>query len=511
MNKMLLIRDNQGAVRHFCYPLVDPRWVGVGEASHMRPDDPVLGLEFDGQAWALPWWIMKNHHTANLTLNGKPVFVALCEACSTAGAFDPVIDGRRLTFRLDAVYNGTNMSIDYETGSRWPSPTGEAIEGPLKGRVMERLPLLLCNWSEWTAMHPGTLVPDGAGESREGHGEGHFPGAPSLGSGMVELLHRQSDRRLPHYELVLGVLAGDQSRCYPLAELARHGPAVNDTLGGEPVAVLSRPGSWLAAAYSRRIDDRCLTFRRDGDAILDEETGSQWEVSGRAVAGPLQGRQLRYLHCGVEEFFIWAAFHPDTDIYGVPATQQTHPGWSLEMLSALHRITIGTGIRVSPGGKGIWPRRGMRLIDIGCGEGVIAAWMAESGLDVLAVDFRQERIERAQRQFRGMVRLRFDVWDIRGAMGLPEQFDALIDHSCLHTLPRAERPAYAANAAAIAKPGATFLILAPVTVGMEERVTQGIRTLFQSSFDWRGAKPLQVPHPTDGTPTQGTAVLLVRR
>src|SRR5262245_41442831 len=103
--RSVVMRDEKGELPHFCFPLVDPRWVGAGDARHMRPDDPVLGLEFDGRAWALPWWIMKNHHVANLELAGRPLLVTLCEACSSGGAFDPVVDGRRLNFHLEGLYN----------------------------------------------------------------------------------------------------------------------------------------------------------------------------------------------------------------------------------------------------------------------------------------------------------------------------------------------------------------------------------------------------------------------
>src|SRR5687768_18138169 len=90
-----LISERQdGELPAWVRPLENPRWLGAGEATEMRSDDAVVGLEFEGGAWALPWWIMKNHHVANLELNGKPLLVTLCEVCSSAAAFDPVIEGR---------------------------------------------------------------------------------------------------------------------------------------------------------------------------------------------------------------------------------------------------------------------------------------------------------------------------------------------------------------------------------------------------------------------------------
>jgi len=50
---------------------------------------------------------------------------------------------------------------------------------------------------------------------------------------------------------------------------------------------------------------------------VDDQTGSTWDIFGRAVSGPLEGRSLDMV-ISVESFwFDWAAFHPDTRIYGL--------------------------------------------------------------------------------------------------------------------------------------------------------------------------------------------------
>lgn len=448
--KRARMRGPDGEIPHFCFPLVDPRWLGAGAAGHMRPDDPVLGLEWGGAAWALPWWIMKNHHIANLELGGRPVLVTLCEACSSGAAFDPVIDGRRHTFRLEGLYNGTIMPIDYETGSCWTGFTGAAINGPLTGRVMERLPLLQCTWREWLEGHPDTLVPDGAGEARDGHGEGHFPGGPVITERFRALL-THIDARLPHWELVLGVSAGGAARCYSLGALEAHGRALNDRLGGTDIVVLSRPGTWMASAYERRVDGAVLSFRTEGEAIVDEESGSRWEVSGLAVSGPWRGRQLRYVHSGVEEFHIWAAFHPHTGIHGRADDAPPPAKWSADAVPAALGPLLEKG----------WWTRGMRLLDVECGEGVAAAWAAESNLKVTGVDADPARIAAARRNFGRLPELRFEVADMARAAPFRAEFDALLDAGLYARLGAEARADYVRHLSAAAKPGARLLLVAP--------------------------------------------------
>ena len=306
--------------RAFFNALNDARWVEAPRADHMRADDIVLGFQATGGAWALPWWVMKNHHVANLTLDGKPVLITFCENCSSGGAFDPVLDGDRLHFRLDGAYKGTIMLQDEPGGSLWTGFSATAIHGPHKGRTLDQLPLVQCRWDEWLAAQPGTLVLSGEGESREGHGSGKDPGEVEANGNIGvsgTLVHL--DERLPHNEMVLGVNVGDAARCYPLQQLARNGRVLNDTLAGQPIVVISRPGSLMALAFLSRLEGRSLAFGARGDEIVDEQTGSVWDPAGRAVAGPLAGRQLAFTPSAVHEFYIWASFHPETEIHGMQA------------------------------------------------------------------------------------------------------------------------------------------------------------------------------------------------
>jgi hypothetical protein len=70
-----------------------------------------------------------------------------------------------------------------------------------------------------------------------------------------------------------------------------------------------------AAAFSRRVDGRPLTFHTRGGRVTDQQTGSSWDQFGRAVAGPLTGSRLAPVTAMDSFWFDWAAFHPDTAIW----------------------------------------------------------------------------------------------------------------------------------------------------------------------------------------------------
>ena len=70
------------------------------------------------------------------------------------------------------------------------------------------------------------------------------------------------------------------------------------------------------AAYRPEAAGRALTFEASDDGIVDRETGSVWSILGRAVSGPLAGEQL-LPELAIDSFwFDWAAFHPETRIFG---------------------------------------------------------------------------------------------------------------------------------------------------------------------------------------------------
>ena len=51
-----------------------------------------------------------------------------------------------------------------------------------------------------------------------------------------------------------------------------------------------------------------------GEEFVDAETRSRWDVTGRALSGPLRGTQLEQLHHLDTFWFAWATYQPDTDL-----------------------------------------------------------------------------------------------------------------------------------------------------------------------------------------------------
>ena len=102
-----------------------------------------------------------------------------------------------------------------------------------------------------------------------------------------------------------------------------------------------------------------------------------------------------------------------------------------------------------------------RALDLGCGTGTNALYLAERGWHVVGVDFVPKAIERAKSKVRTGLKVSFLVGDVTRlrAAGVRGPFDLLIDIGCYHGIPEGRRDSYAAEVAAVARPGADFYLI----------------------------------------------------
>jgi hypothetical protein len=94
-----------------------------------------------------------------------------------------------------------------------------------------------------------------------------------------------------------------------------------DQVGSTPIALLVGADGLSTRAFARRVDGRVLELlARPGSSparYIDSETGSEWDISGRAVSGPLAGRVLQRIPMHSDFWFDWNLYHPQTAVYRV--------------------------------------------------------------------------------------------------------------------------------------------------------------------------------------------------
>lgn len=163
------------------------------------------------------------------------------------------------------------LLVDRETESVWSQLANSAVHGKMEGTSLQVIPAIQTTWKTWRGLHPDSrvmVVPGADGypylyRNRE-------PGTPA-----------PKERPDSHdiAALGLGVSVGGEARFYPLKSLLGKDSPLNDRLGGQDVRIHIGP-----------------------DGL------SAWAEDAR---GELLPAVMAY-HSG------WAAFVPDTTIFGEP-------------------------------------------------------------------------------------------------------------------------------------------------------------------------------------------------
>lgn len=310
----------------------DPQFVSFAEAeAWLAGNEPVIALEINGDARAYPLQIMTWHEIANDEVGGIPVVVTFCPLCNSALVFDRRLCDEVFDFGVSGLLRNSDLIMyDRTSESLWQQFTGEGIIGDYAGAQLTFLPSQLVSFDDFRAAYPdGVVLSRDTGFNRA-YGRNPYAGYDTIDQPF--LFRGPTDERLPAIARVVTVSLPEENIdvAYPLETLAAAG-VINDRQGNTDLVVFHQPGTATAlgaaeiaqgadvgatGVFVPAVDGQALTFRRDGERIVDEQTGSEWNVLGQAVDGALAGATLAPVVHGDHFWFSWAAFRPDTVIFG---------------------------------------------------------------------------------------------------------------------------------------------------------------------------------------------------
>ncbi len=229
--------------------------------------------------------------------------------------WETTVDDRTLHFHLAGINNQNFIMRDEETGSWWQQVTGEAILGPLKGRRLTQVVHDEIAFSLWKDEQPmgRVLKPDEreANKYEPADWEERYLKLPVPSS-------VSSEEALSPRILVIGVAVGAESKAYPFTKLQEH-LVILDEVGGKPVLLITDERKQSFRVFDRSIDGRAVEFFAKPDTspvlLVDAETGSEWDFTGRATNGSLTGKRLRKIPTFSDYWFDWKTYHPNTTIF----------------------------------------------------------------------------------------------------------------------------------------------------------------------------------------------------
>lgn len=310
----------------------DPQFISQAVAADWLADnEPVVAVEIDGEARAYPLQILTWHEIVNDTVGNVPVAVTFCPLCNSALTFDRRFESEVFEFGTSGLLRNSDLIMyDRTTETLWQQFTGEGIVGDLAGEQLTFIPSLLISFADFQEAYPdGVILSRDTGFNRR-YGENPYAGYDTIGRNPF-LYDGELDGRLPAVARVVTVSFPEVDVAYPYTALSEVG-VINDRPAGNDLVVFWQAGTASAlgaptianaedvgatGVYEPFVDGEKLTFIMEDGQIMDENTGSTWNLAGQATAGPLAGMELTRIVSGDHFWFSWAAFRPDTIVYGL--------------------------------------------------------------------------------------------------------------------------------------------------------------------------------------------------
>jgi hypothetical protein len=338
-------------------PAIDsPRFIDVERADlWLRPEEPVIAVIAGETAKAYPTQVLLWHEIVNDTVGELDLSVTFCPLCNTGIAYIRQFDGRRLDFGATGLLRFSNLVMyDRQTETWWQQATGEGIVGEYAGRQLEFYPTTMISWEEFKNTFPnGQVLSRDTGFERS-YGTNPYPGYDNINRSPGLYRGPETPGILPAMARILTVDFDTEAVAYPF-DVLQDLRVVNDRVADNQIVVFWQPGTasalgpslsspWSqppgniewepetasaldaltatdngdvgsATAFIREAEGQPLTFIWNEEKILDDQTGSEWNVLGQAIDGPLAGTQLKPVVAINHFWFSWAAFKPDTRIY----------------------------------------------------------------------------------------------------------------------------------------------------------------------------------------------------
>jgi len=315
-------------------PLENAPMIDGEEADYLTPEEPVFGVEINGDARAYPLRIVDNHEMANDVVGGVPISLAYCTLCGAAIAYDGrAPNGETYTFGTSGfLYRSNKLMYDRATRTLWNQLTGRPVLGPLAADEelqLNVLPVVLSAWEDWLAQHPDTLVldRDTGVYPPDFYVPGVLYGSYFSSEETMFPVWQRSDR-LEDKAFVYTLFLDGVPKAYDVEALAAE-EVVNDSVGETAVVLVATQGTVTVDGQDRRVG--AVSYTNGGEVrayergafqftagpdpytVLDND-GGRWQVTEGGLEGP-DGQFAPRLSGHLAYWFGWYAFFPDTLLY----------------------------------------------------------------------------------------------------------------------------------------------------------------------------------------------------
>lgn len=222
--------------------------------------------------------------------------------------------------------NGNSVLYDRISRSLWSQLLAVSIEGPLRGKRLERYPVLQARWKGVKERYGGLQAAfSGKAEvlsrstgfkrsyGKDPYGSYQTPGN-YYDNTTLPFPVSYLDTRLPPKKRILG-LEKDGAFGAVQKDAVRQDRLLTFSLGIVPMVAMHDRELDAVSIYNRLLEGRELTFILFEDKIFDEQTRSEWSPTGVCVYGPLRDKRLEPVLAIDSMWFAWASLYRGTSIF----------------------------------------------------------------------------------------------------------------------------------------------------------------------------------------------------
>jgi hypothetical protein len=263
------------------------------------PGRLVIGVAINGQAKAYPIQFLGYHHHVQDTVGGKAVLITYCTVCRTGRVYEPLVNGKKESFRLVGMDHFNAMLEDATTKSWWRQATGEAITGKLKGQKLPELLSVQTSLANWLQLYPASRIMqadpafiksyDSTMKFESGAGKSKLTGTDSLS--------------WKEKSWVIGIKAGEGSKAYDWNQLKKE-HIIHDKISTTSILLVLATDNKSFFAFERPDDTE---FDLANDTLI--YNNKHFRIDGRGID---TAYSLKPLKAYQEFWHSWQTFNPGT-------------------------------------------------------------------------------------------------------------------------------------------------------------------------------------------------------
>ena len=293
-------------------PSIDSPNFDIAELVNDGFDDQlVIGIRYNDQIKGYPVPILDWHEIVNDGFENHPFAITYCPLTGTGIGWSRDIGQFTTTYGVSGLLYNTNlMPYDRRTRSIWSQLETSCVNGTRIGEQPKTYTLIETTLATWKKAFPNSLIMNADtgfdrayavypyGKYRSDHDLLFFP------------VNRQ-DNRVPNKERLLGVVEGKSVKVYPFNGQGDGAELIYDEFGGMSLIILRSADDNFNTAFIRQEGRYYSILKKQLPAIMQDDQGNQYDLSGFALSGPQAGKRLEQPHSFIGYWFSFPAFYDE--------------------------------------------------------------------------------------------------------------------------------------------------------------------------------------------------------